>query len=257
MKKEITVTECLRLFSIVAGVVGMGLTTFFISGCSSEMLSRPKLDPSINYQRDITFHVSFLKNKTWSPEYLINGMGVMPEADSYKIKVLPPGKADMITVTSCHREEKMANPPKDGTFKNTYTFQIDLVQGLESKRTCPIDVGVYEKEAGRHGWATLAIETQRERLPAMTKCNGRVKQYNGVSVCQAKSGLLQKYEFKTPVAVATIPGCYIPEPKDGMNYEFVMPSGSCTIYFVERKNPDNIHQANLFGFDTIPIRGVL
>lgn len=256
MKVKKSTAECLRLFSIVASAVGIGLTAFLLSGCSTEFLSRPKLDPKINYQRDIVFHVSFLSGGKWSPEYLINGMGVMPEADSYKIKVLPPGKADMITITSCHREEKMANPEKDGMFKGTYSFQIDLVQGLESKRTCPIDIGVYEKEAGRHGFATMAISTEREKLPALTKCNGRVKQYSGVSVCQAKAGLLQRYEFKVPVDIATIPGCEIRPSPDGLNWEFVMPQGSCTIYFIEKKNPDNIHQANLFGYEIIPIRGV-
>lgn len=255
MKLKPILTECRRLFSIVASVVGMGPTTLLIVGCSSSLV-RPEMDPSTNYQRDITFHVSFLKDNKWSPEYMITGMGVMPEADSYKIKVLPPGKADMITVTSCHREDKFANPPKDGMFKNTYTFQIDLVQGLESKRTCPIDIGVYEKVAGRNGWATLAISTPREKTPAITKCNGRVKTYTGVSVCQAKVGLIQKYEFKVPVVATAIPGCEIKQPTDDMNFEFQMPAGSCTVYFVERKNPDNFHQANLFGFDTIPIRGV-
>jgi len=240
---------------MVASVVGMGLTTLFTIGCSSTLV-RPEMDATLNYQRDITFHVAILHEGKWSPDYLIQGMGVMPEADSYRIKVLPPGKADMITVTSCHREEKMANPPKDGAFKNTYTFQIDLVQGLESKRTCPIDIGVYEKVAGRNGWASLAISTEREKTHALTKCNGRVKQYHGVSVCQAKAGLIQKYEFKVPVVATAIPGCEVKQAKDDMNFEFQMPSGSCTVYFVERANPDNFHQANLFGFDTIPIRGV-
>lgn len=246
---------CEKLFLCLLTRWGISLIAFSFLGCSSALV-RPEMDPSTNYQRDIIFHVSMFKAGKWSPEYLINGMGVMPEADSYKIKVLPPGKADMITVTSCHREDKFANPPKDGTFKNTYTFQIDLVQGLESKRTCPIDVGVYEKVAGRNGWATLAIETTREKTHALTKCNGRVKQYHGVSVCQAKAGLIQKYEFKTPVVVSAIPGCDIKQANDDLNFEFQMPAGSCTVYFVERNNPDNFHQANLFGFDTIPVRGV-
>lgn len=237
-------------------LIGLLVGAFALTGCTS-VLTRPQLDPTVFYQKDIVFHVAFLQpDGKWSPEYMINGAGVMPESPSYKIKVLPPGKADMITVTSCHREEKMANPEKDGMFKGTYTFQLNLVQGLESQKSCPIDIGVYEKEAGRHGWATMAISTQREKLPGLTKCNGRVKPYNGVSVCQGKAGLIQKYEFKVPVAVANTIECKIPESKDDMNWEFQMPRGPCTLYFIDKKNPDVFHQANLFGFDTVPVRGV-
>lgn len=197
-----------------------------------------------------------LPNNTWSNKYTISGMGVMPESPWYQITVYPPGRADMLTITSCHREEKTANPDKDGWFKKGYTFTIGLVRGVETGRACPIDIGVYEKKAGRHAWGTMAILTEREKLPALTKCNGRVKQYGGVSVCQAKKGLIQKYEFKTPVAIATIAGCEIKEPADKMNWEFLIPEGPCTVYFIDKKNPDVFHQANWFGYDTIPIRGV-
>lgn len=223
-------------------------------GCSS-ILTRPVLDPSINYQRDIKFKVQYLIGDKWSKEHTIIGMGVMPESSKYKITVYPPGLADMLTVTSCHREEKTANPDKSW-FSSGYTFELDLVGGLESQRTCPIDIGVYEKKAGRHGWASMAILTKRETLPALMKCNGKVKQYGGVSACQAKTGLIQKYEFKIPVAIATIPGCDIGQAKDEMNWEFLMPAGSCTVYFIDKKNPNNFHQANMFGYDVLPIRGV-
>lgn len=227
-----------------------------IVACTS-VLTRPQLDPTVFYQKDILFHVSMLQpDGKWSQKYQIIGAGVMPEAPAYQITVLPPGKADMITVSSCHREEKNANPPKDSWYKEGYTFEVKLVQGLESKKSCPIEIGVYEKVAGRHGWAMMAIATEREKLPALTKCNGRVKQYNGVSVCQGKAGLIQKYEFKTPVVVAHTLECRIKEPADGMNWEFQMPRGPCTIYFIDKKKPDVIHQANMFGFDTIPVRGV-
>lgn len=225
-------------------------------GCTS-MLTRPQLDPSVFYQKDILFHVAYLQpNGKWSQKYQIIGAGVMPEAPAYQITVLPPGKADMITISSCHREEKNAEPEKDSWYKEGYTFQVNLVQGLESKKSCPIEIGVYERKAGRHAWGLMAIETTREKLPALTKCNGRVKQYNGVSVCQGKEGLIQKYEFKIPVTIASTLQCKLPEPADGMNWEFRMPRGGCTIYFIDKKKPDVIHQANMFGFDTPPVRGV-
>lgn len=249
--------ENFRRFSWMLTQWGIRSTVSFSLVACANILSRPQLDPAVFYQKDITFHVSFIQpDGKWSPKYQITGAGVMPEAASYKITVFPSGKADMITVSSCHREEKNANPPKDSWYSEGYTFQIDLVTGLESKKSCPIDIGVYERVAGRHGWALLAINSGREKLPAVTKCNGRVKQYTGVSVCQAKKGLIQKYEFKTPVAVASSGGCEITEAKDQMNWEFPIPRGQCTVYFIDKKNPDNFHQANLFGFDTIPIRGI-
>lgn len=226
----------------------------FLQGCTA--LLRPELDANVNYQRDIVFTIRYAQGDKWSQEYTITGMGVVPKADWYKVRVFPPGKADMITLDSCHREIKTPAPDK-GWFEKGYEFDFSLVGSLESENSCSIvSIGVYEKKAGRHAWGDFAIVSDREKLPALTKCNGRIKQYGGVSVCQAKEGLIQEYIFDRPVDVAYTYGCEIKKPADGKVWQFLMPAGECKIYFIDIKNPDIIHLAHMFGYNTIPIRGV-
>lgn len=226
----------------------------FLTGCA-EALVRPQLDSSVNYQRDIKFKVRTWNGKEWSKSRKFFGVGVVNNALSYKIRVYPPGKADMITVTSCHREEKTANPDS-GWFESGYEFTLTPVKGLENGRACSFSIGLYEKKKGRHGWGLLAIDTPREKLPAIAKCNGQVTQFGGVSICQAKEGLMQEYVFDRKVEVAYSSQCAIKKSKDGINWRFLMPKGECVIYFIDRMDPDTFHQAILFGYSTIPIRGV-
>ena len=117
------------------------------------------------------------------------------------------------------------------------------------------------RKKGRHAWGTIALEDPRYKLPALTKCNGRVKKYDGTSVCQAKKGLIQEYVFDRRVSVTKVMGCEIAnqatDQKYAKTWRFLMPEGECEIYFIDILNPEKfVHQAFFFGYDTIPIRGV-
>jgi hypothetical protein len=219
----------------------------------------------VNYQRDVRMHIRYEKDGKWTREYLVQGMGVMPYSSQYKIKVFPPGKADMITVTSCHREIKTPNPEKSGGGwfkKGHYEFTVPLQGTVDDSELCSFDIGVYEKNKGRHAWGTFAINDGKAyRLNATTKCNGRFKPYGGVSVCQAKKGLIQEYSFDRLVSVAAPVGCEISNLASKDRYakvwRFLMPPGECEIFFIDVKNPRGFqHQAFFFGYDSIPIRGI-
>lgn len=232
-------------------------------GCVGYQTS-PVMDEAVNYQRDVTLHVAYKSAGKWGPYYLIQGAGVMPKADGYKIKVYPPGKADMITVSSCHREWKTPNPEKQGGWFKAgfYEFEIPFKDSIDNETLCSFDVGIYEKNKGRHAWGLLAIsDAEKYKLPAKIRCNGQEKQYAGTSVCQAKQGLIQGYDFDRQVSVTKVVGCEIANLKTkepySKNWLFLMPSGECEIFFIDIKNPMGfVHQAFLFGYDTIPIRGI-
>lgn len=219
------------------------------------------MNKELNYQRDIVMDVKYLKGGKWSQAYRITGMGVMYDAEKYMIKVYPPGKAHMIVVGSCHQEHKTPNPKGNNFFNNGYEFYIDYKDTIDQKDNCSFDIGVYEKDKGRHAWALLAIEHDVFKLSAITRCNGRVKKYNGVSVCQAKKGLIQEYEFETDVAVTQTYGCEIGNLLGNQSkskvWRFLMPEGKCELRFVDVNNPRKMrHQAFFYGYDTIPIRGI-
>ena len=212
----------------------------FMAGCTS-FLTSPVMKEDVSYQRDITLHVKYLKKQNeWTPYYLIEGVGVMPKAPQYKIKVFPPGKADMITVTSCHREIKTPNPKKKGGWfsKGHYEFTLGLKDSVDHSELCSFDIGVYEKNKGRHAWGLLAIsDSSRYNLPATVKCNGLVKKYAGTSVCQAKKGLIQEYSFDRKVSVTKVMGCEIAnlstQEKYSKTWRFLMPEGECEMFFID------------------------
>lgn len=240
------------------------LALFIFTGCTS-FLTSPVMDEGVNYQRDVVLHVKYVKSdRTWSPYHLIEGAGVMPKSSQYKVKVFPPGKADMITLTSCHREEKTPNPKaNDGWFsKGFYEFDLILQNTVDSSRLCSFDIGVYEKEKGRHAWGLLAIsDLSKYNLPGRAKCNGKTTDYNGTSVCQAKKGLIQEYIFDRKVSVTKVVGCEIAnlatDDKYSNQWRFIMPEGECELFFIDVKNPlKKVHQAFLYGYDKLPIRGL-
>jgi len=235
----------------------------FISSCTSYETS-PVMDEEMKYERDITMHVSMLNGNSWTQYYLINGSGVMPKADAYKIKVYPPGKADMITVTSCHVNKRTPNPEKKSKWfkKGYYEFEVPFKNTVDAENLCSFDIGVFEKDKGRHAWGLIAIsDASRYNMPATMKCNGTRKRYNGTSVCQAKEGLIQGYEFKEKVSVAKVVGCEIAnissDQKYSATWRFVMPRGECEVFFVSYDDPiGKVHQAFLYGYGKMPIRGL-
>lgn len=234
----------------------LAISLLFVSSCA-ELLVKPELSTKIYYQRDIKFQVQTVTpQNTWGDAVMYDGVGVVPESSAYRITVFPTGKADMITVSSCHREEKTADPEKHSWFKKGYPFIIQPMKDLETDRACPFDIGIYEKaHGGRHAWGMAVPDSKKYKLPAMARCNGVTKQYKGVSVCQAKKGLIQEYIFDRKVDYATTVGCEIMTPKEGNRWSFLMPPGPCTLYFIDYNNPDLVHQANFHGYDSIPIRG--
>lgn len=235
----------------------LALTMLTVS-CSSVGPIETQLSPEIDYQKDLTMRVRAWDNNRWGPYKTIEGMGVVESAKGYKIRVEPPGKADMITVLSCHREWKTPNPKhKGGWFsKKYYEFEIWPTEEHEALKTCSFDAGVYEKTRGRHAWGLLVIDSEREKLAATVKCNGKTSTFGGTSVCQAKKGLIQSIHFDRKVYATETAGCILKKPEDGRNWVYQMTEGECVVYFVDVKNADNIHKAVLFGYDVIPIRGV-
>ncbi len=218
------------------------LFTVVLTGCADVA---QQLRPDLFYQRDVRMRVNGES---------FQGVGVPLPSSRYRIEVSGAGKIDLVTFTSCGREFKY-EPKTSGWFSqgNTYTYDFTPLQSIEDRTTCALDVGIYEKVGGRHGWGLIEFETD-ETVPATVFCNGEVKVFGGVSVCQSREGLIQKIVFDRKVK-------HSPDEKrcdnfkttDEITFENVLPKGECNYQFCDRDG--NCHKHVSLGYESILIRG--
>jgi len=225
-----------------------------LTGC---LASAPiqQLNPATYYVNDICF--TYSKSKRDKINFC--GVGVLPYADSYDLLIENKGKLNFFAMTSCHREKTTENPD-DGIFKKDGRIKIDYVPTLEKGKACPLFIAAYNRK-GRHGWGALFFEHPRFQLKAVIECNGTVTKSNGVSVCQARQGLIQKITFeKEVVSVKPVNGaaerkepCLVLTTKDKKTFEFTMPTRECVYGFVDRSTK-KIHMFNIIGYEQLIVR---
>ena len=236
-------------------IIILMILSFMAIGCSTVL---PEMDSDINYQRDIEFEVQYYnaKKKRWSEPEKFVGVGVIKQAIKYRVTLYAPGKVDMMVLYSCHRELKTPHPTSSGGWFSSkrYVFEFEADPAIEKGKMCMLNAGVYEKKKGRHGWGLLAIAHQNAHLKATVRCNGKVETKTGTSFCQAKEGLIQMIQFAGPVETTMYGKCIIAIPEDGMNWEYLMPKNKCILTFIDMDLEEHVHY--MYGYDTIPIRGV-
>ncbi len=229
------------------------LFSLFLSGCAS--LVAHNLSSSTRYQKDLKIEVKAYTDAEhgYGPVHTVEGMGVVPSGNWYKVKVFPPETADLISLTSCHREIKSFSPTKKRRWDKFYEFTIEVVPGIETNRICDFQIGLYEKK-GQHAWATIVIDSGIRKMPALVKCNGKITQYQGTSACQAKEGLIESIEFDRKVIPTKVVGCTIKESPDGKRWEYLMNAGECTIIFFDALDERISHKHVTYGYEIIVLR---
>jgi len=184
------------------------------------------------------------------------GIAVLPLAASYKLELTFPGEVDLFTFRSCHREVTQEDAGGGGIFgkKNRVAYTYDPVGPFETDRYCPIEISGLEQQGGRHSFAFIDFETSRETMPAVVTCNGKVKQYSGVSVCQSPAGLMQRIKFARKVSVTSLDGCPVPLSENGSAYDLLLGVGRCVYSFRSSETPQDFHRLSTIGYQEILIR---
>jgi hypothetical protein len=201
--------------------------------------------------------VTYYKNKKETVDFC--GVGVLPYSDSYDLLIENKGKLNFFAMTSCHREITTENYDK-GIFKKDGRIKINYEPTLEKGKSCPLFVAAFNRE-GKHGWGSIFFENPRFQLKAVIECNGEKTTSNGVSICQAREGLIQRITFENEVVpVKPVDGaaerkdpCPVLPTKDNKVFEFIMPSRECTYGFVD-KNTKQVHMFNTIGYEQLIIR---
>lgn len=199
------------------------LFLFLLLGCAS---TQQVLDPKLFYKRDVEIEVNGLKYE---------GVTVVPHSQKYDLTLRPKGDLDLILLRSCHREYSGEKISSGFLSSRVFKYSYAPVPGLEDKGACPLRVDVYESAKGRHSWALIDFETPDLTIPGKMVCNGEIKGFNGVSICQGKTKTIQRVEFYEPVRFApAAEGCGAPKKLSSNLYEFDLSLGECLYYFDTR-----------------------
>lgn len=253
---------------------------FSIIGCTTTPPDQ-RLNPAVYYKNDICFTYERDVNKhgeakTWyrnrtKRQFLSRnkkqtiefcGVGVLPHDTSYDLKINHIAKLDFFAMNSCHREVTSENSDK-GIFKKDGQIYVDYKPTLELGLACPLFIAAYNRE-GRHGWGILVFENPKYTLESTVHCNGDVIDFNGVSICESRVGLLQKITFPEEVII-TRPVNGAADRKedcpdlatssiDGKTFEFVMPSRECIYGFIGKTSKKK-HQFYTVGYEELVVRG--
>jgi len=205
-----------------------------------------KLDPKVYYKRDMVLEVN---------EFQGDGVLVVPYKDKYEFNITAQGKLDLFTFTTCHREqtkEKAGGRWYSGPKSTSFDYKPTL---LESEGVaCPAILAGYSKK-GKHSWGIVEFEHPDLTLPALLSCDGSVYNTRGVSICQAKRGLLQEIKFSEEVIVAIENVCIELTSKDNKTFRFKMPERECTFRFVTKNGEEKWHRLTTVGYEMILVRG--
>jgi hypothetical protein len=165
----------LLAFSVVSCA---GIPTINPINPDAMQLSQDKI-----YKMDLGLEVNKIKSE---------GMLVVPRADKYEIKIKAPNDVDVVTFTTCTREEILRE--QDDEFKFVYTpNEIE-------REACPLMISAYAPKF-RYAGGLFEVRNLNEAKGTLF-CNGRVEGVESVAVCQVRSGLTAVLRFEAEMDVA-------------------------------------------------------
>ena len=224
------------------------LSLFFVSCVSTQTNFSQEDFKNSFYKKDMKIAANGFKG---------TGTLVLPKANTYNFEFESYGELDLFTFSTCHREISKEEAGEKGIFGNKKKTKVPYMPNSMEYVACPIDVGGYDADKGRHSWGFIAIETEKHQLPANVQCNGESYNSRGTTICQSKVGLVQSLSFENDVVFVTDKTC------GDMNliykdkvFTFVMPKGTCIHYFKEKNAPSRIHELTTFGYEKILIRKI-
>jgi len=179
------------------------------------------------------------------------GMIVVPKKTNYTLTIKQDERSELIKINNCHMDivEK-----KSGFFnRKKHVFKLKPFGDLELDGYCPIQIGLFDMQ-GQHAWGL--VEIQNEELPATIVCNTiKPTKTRGVSVCQARVGLVQRIIFKSKVSFDQDGNCGDIITEDKKTFDYFLLSGICVTTFYEKKS-DTFHRHTSFGYNDVILKSI-
>lgn len=202
------------------------------------------------YKRDLVMEIN---------GRVFHGTAAPIRSDKYKIHIYAKGDLDLFTFETCHREESTESAwnvvKRQGLFKRKVKKKRELeftYSPTELERTqCSVLLGGYEAKKGRHSWAFIDFQDKKLPLYGTSVCNGKSILNPTVSVCQAKTGLIQLMKFSEPVTGDCEDGCGLTK-STGKDFYIDTARGHCACMF--KSKDGRSHRLTTIGYDRILMR---
>lgn len=229
----------------------LGFLLCLLPSCSNTSNIIQPLNPETIYKRDMIVSVNGLNG---------DGVLVVPRNITYKLHITAQGDLDLFTFTTCHREETAEDAAnvteRSGIFRRQITKKREIKLDysptkIEQSGGCPVFLGGFEEQKGRHSWGLIDFEGPDTVLPATVYCNGKETKANGVSICQSREGLIQGIKFEQKVFVSPDAPCDLGKTS-GDYFEFQIRKGTCVYAFMDAQQ--RVHRFTTLGYEMVPIR---
>lgn len=224
------------------------IAAMVVAACSGLQFQKPDLYNY--YKRDLKMTINGITYE---------GIGVVPKASNYQIRIESIGDISLALFKSCAREDS-GTPEKSGPFqfkgKKVIEYTYIPRESLEDGDTCPLKIETYDSNNLQNAWGVLEFTHPIFGLPFSVDCNAReIKSTNGASICQTKQGLIT--QLKLPQAVMMAPpmpeSCAKPEKLGGTNYRILTSRGECLYMFSTQQGI--LGKLLLIGYEGILVRG--
>jgi hypothetical protein len=178
------------------------------------------------------------------------GMMTVPLNLKMNITIQIPQKAEILRLSTCHREETVEKTGWQD--RKSHTWAITLIEGIETIGECPIRIDALDLE-GESSWGFIDIVN--EEMYATLQCNGVTSWPKGVSVCQSREGLLQRIVFDGPTESELVTeGCPpLDVLKSKPGYNVTTGKGVCVYLFME-KSTGKFHRLTTFGYNSVLLK---
>jgi len=184
---------------------------------------------------------------------IFEGVTVVPNNFRYDMILRPKGNLDLVLLRTCHREFSGEKISSGFLSSKEFKYSYAPIHGIEDVGTCPMRIDVYESGKGQHSWAFLDFESPELKVKGKLLCNGEIRDFNGVAVCQGKTGTIQRVQISEPIRFApNSPLCDTPHRTQDGSWQFKLSRGECLYHFDTRDG--RLGRLTAIGYEGVLVR---
>ena len=199
-----------------------------------------------------------------SSGFWTDGFAVLPKTKAVSLVIESQASIDLLTIDTCHRSEAFPAALTAGWLSPKKKLKYVYTPNQVEQGFCTLRIGTYTKSESPTNVVARAFfdfsdPDPKVSLPARNLCSGKDEATLGVSVCQARAGLIQVLSFPVEVKLAKegLPDrCSLSPPPDQRSWTYRISRDECTYRFMEVSSPHRVHRHSTVGYDKVRLKGI-